>query len=341
MLGDDSEVRAYYAACKREMDAARARGLSNTDEILCRYQRTSGSVRERPYDISTNVYGWAMGSTLLSNLGGGPWAVSPRRASLAECIELGCAEAGEKGTTLTLSPASLVRDGGLTVEQAVELTALAGGTEEQIAWVRAIPERRAAEEAVRAAQAEAYARHRDFADRVCASFRECSAVRATNGVTNTTATITIAGASSLPGTRRFVCVEVTSDGARFTTWKRDDGSRGYETYERRGLGIVKGDPTVRAVRELLIGAWRAVAALDTFWTINEEPMPGLAARRQFGAFYDVLDFAAAEWWQGGRPRIHGQAWATQYRIVDGVAVELQRVAMKYPMRAQATAEVAS
>ena len=142
IVGDDSAVRAYYAQMTAEREALRERGLfGEADKLLCFYQERSGSVKEAPYSLHTNIYGWAMGSLFLANLYGGRVAITDRGATLEECVRLGCDMARTKGTTLTFDVLAL----GVHTEQAAELLVVAGGTAEGEARVQAEPARRTAE----------------------------------------------------------------------------------------------------------------------------------------------------------------------------------------------------
>jgi len=197
-LGDDSEVRAYYARCEIERAKYRAIGdFRSADRVLCDYQVRGGSVGERPYTLSTNIYGWCMGSHLLSNLGAGKFAITDRGATLEECIVEGCRLARRKGTTLTFYAFDLVRNGGVSISQVVDLVRDAGGSAEHIDWVLTAPARqrvkdeaeaarRAQSEAERPAREAALAECRKIVDAVRAPFladRSCRVEHAPLGIT--------------------------------------------------------------------------------------------------------------------------------------------------------------
>lgn len=157
VLGDDSEVRAYYARMTAEREALRERAIQagaagnsglacalfqQSDELLCRYQERSACVRERPFDLSQNIYGWCIGSMLLSNLYGGRFAWSNRGATLEECIRYGCELSRNKGTSLTFDVEQLP----VSPEERVALVRDLGAPESAIAFLLTWAERKAAKD---------------------------------------------------------------------------------------------------------------------------------------------------------------------------------------------------
>lgn len=96
---DTSEVDAGRA----EMNAQRARQIDSQerDRILVRFQHLEYSMGAWHYTLGSNIYGWAVGSSLRSNIGGGRWAITPRGYTLAEAIVWGCREAKKKNVTFT------------------------------------------------------------------------------------------------------------------------------------------------------------------------------------------------------------------------------------------------
>lgn len=165
VLGDDSEVRAYYGRMLKERDALREQAAQQTNphvaqamyhqasELLIRYQERSYTVNEKPYELNTNIYGWCVGSMFLSNLYGGPFAITARGKSLEGCIAFGCDLIKDKGTSLTINALKLPA----TIPEIADLVRLAGGTQEAIAWLLDEPLRRAARDKKAAERAKAFA----------------------------------------------------------------------------------------------------------------------------------------------------------------------------------------
>jgi hypothetical protein len=134
-VAHQNKRRAMYA----EMDRVRRLG-GRADEVLCRFQ-TSGQARYR-YTISTNIYGWAAGCMLKTNLGGGRFADTRRGATFLECVSYCKDRAEGRGADFTLS---LVPDKHLPVEVCVLMAIAAGASKEDVAWIEATEERRLAE----------------------------------------------------------------------------------------------------------------------------------------------------------------------------------------------------
>jgi hypothetical protein len=103
VFGDDSDVRAHYAQIDVGLDDVPEYARRATRHArLLQAQRTCHAVAQRPLELATNIYGWAVGSTLLSNLGGGRWALTPRGMTYAQAVAWGLAQCAAKGTTLTV-----------------------------------------------------------------------------------------------------------------------------------------------------------------------------------------------------------------------------------------------
>lgn len=110
-MGDDSEVKAYYAKMKEEMDVLEKAGLFEQKQaVLIRYQSRSSCVNERPYTLATNMYGWVAGSHFLSNRDGGKFGSTYRGASLQDCIAFGAEVSQAKGATFTMAMSQLPED---------------------------------------------------------------------------------------------------------------------------------------------------------------------------------------------------------------------------------------
>jgi hypothetical protein len=67
------------------------------DRILCQFQSSHQYMLGAwHYMLGTNIYGYAVGESLRSNLGGGTWSRTPRGLTLAEAIQWGCKQARDK-----------------------------------------------------------------------------------------------------------------------------------------------------------------------------------------------------------------------------------------------------
>ena len=93
------QIEAVFA----EANAERARETDPRvrDRILCAAQRTATSMGLRDYTIMTNIYGYCVGCTMLSNLGGRRFALTHRGATLAECFGFVVANTQEPGSSFT------------------------------------------------------------------------------------------------------------------------------------------------------------------------------------------------------------------------------------------------
>ena len=83
-VGDDSGYQAALAKVR------------NGDEGLCDMQLRQHGSGYRHYELGTNIYGWACGSMMASNIGGGKFAMTVRGATLEDCITFGCQAAMER-----------------------------------------------------------------------------------------------------------------------------------------------------------------------------------------------------------------------------------------------------
>jgi hypothetical protein len=116
-IGDLRAVEAHYAAAYKGIDQLPLWQQAQAKQAaIIRAQMTSGFVQERPYSLGHNIYGWAVGSTLLSNLGGGRWAATVRGATLEECFTKAISWCRSPGTSFTFQTSRLPDD----VRRAVE-----------------------------------------------------------------------------------------------------------------------------------------------------------------------------------------------------------------------------
>jgi len=135
IIGDDSEYQVRRAEWREKV---KDWTVLDRQRSLIHQQMIAWGLSEQPYDwdVSANIYGWACGSHLRSNLNGGRFALTSRGATLEEAIEYGLSKVVHgKNNTLRLS-FKLMTD-----EVAKELMALAGierplnSQEEFLAWM--------------------------------------------------------------------------------------------------------------------------------------------------------------------------------------------------------------
>lgn len=91
---DCSMIDALRSDLRSKMDKEidfRAR-----ERLLHSFQHKEYAMGAWHFTTSTNIYGWAAGDSLLSNIGGGRWAQTPRGWTLSQVIEWGCGRAQER-----------------------------------------------------------------------------------------------------------------------------------------------------------------------------------------------------------------------------------------------------
>lgn len=125
VLGDDSEIKAARA---RFMEDTKEWDSRSRNEHLCLQQRTN--YREYGYkggspwqwSVGTNIYGFAAGCMMKSNLQGGRFAATPRGITLAEACDFAAKKALEGGCqTASISLSNL------SAKALAEALALAAG----------------------------------------------------------------------------------------------------------------------------------------------------------------------------------------------------------------------
>lgn len=98
---DTSEIDALHAEMLKERD--KHLDFRSRDRVLHAFQAQEYSKGAWHYQLSSNIYGWCVGESLRSNMGGGRWAVTARGATLEECIVFGCTEAARKNVRFSFS----------------------------------------------------------------------------------------------------------------------------------------------------------------------------------------------------------------------------------------------
>lgn len=88
-LGSSPKTKAAYAKMAEEKEGLGATGRQKK-LIETQLSVTGGGYRR--WTLSTNMYGWAVGCTMLSNIQGGKWAKTSRGATLEECLKYGYAK---------------------------------------------------------------------------------------------------------------------------------------------------------------------------------------------------------------------------------------------------------
>ena len=96
---DTVQVDALRAA----MNVERNKHLRSDvrDRILCEFQGVQYRMSAWKYSLSTNIYGYAVGDSLQSNMGGGAWSATRRGYTLSQAIVWGCNAATQKNVTFT------------------------------------------------------------------------------------------------------------------------------------------------------------------------------------------------------------------------------------------------
>lgn len=108
IVGDDAETQAIYAEMREtqeKMIDPRAR-----NELLCKTQLRVNALGHTAWSLGSNMYGWAVGSTMRSNIMGGRWAVTPRGLTVEQAIEAGLRKAERKNHTFSFSVEHLPED---------------------------------------------------------------------------------------------------------------------------------------------------------------------------------------------------------------------------------------
>jgi len=88
---DTAEVDALNEECVREMNGVyygRER-----DRVLCKFQMREYGMGAKSYMLNSNIYGYAVGDSLSSNMGGGRWACTPRGLDFAQAVDFGVRQA--------------------------------------------------------------------------------------------------------------------------------------------------------------------------------------------------------------------------------------------------------
>ena len=97
---DTTEVDTLRAECNVAREKARKVGM-NADKVLCSYQQREYGMGAWRYTLGTNIYGYAVGDSLRSNIGGGRWNQMTSGASFSEAIVWGCRQAKNKNVTFS------------------------------------------------------------------------------------------------------------------------------------------------------------------------------------------------------------------------------------------------
>ena len=96
----------FERICAEQPD--RYRKWSNArQELMCDYQIKKSRIGYTPCNLGDNFYGWAVGSTLRSNIGGGRWSMTARGLTLEQAIETGIEFTATPNYTFTLYASSL------------------------------------------------------------------------------------------------------------------------------------------------------------------------------------------------------------------------------------------
>jgi hypothetical protein len=105
---DTSEIDALRA----EMNAERDQKLwaVERDRVLHLFQAREYAMGAWHYMLGSNIYGWSVGESLRSNMGGGRWAQTPRGYTLAEAIAWGCEAAQRRNVRFSFRLARLPED---------------------------------------------------------------------------------------------------------------------------------------------------------------------------------------------------------------------------------------
>jgi len=113
---DTAEIDALRAEMNARRDAVVFGGPRERDEILCAFQRDEYRLGAWHYTLGQNIYGWCVGESLRSNMGGGRWAQTPHGYTLAQAIEWGCEQAQRRNVKFSFSLSKLPKDTRVEVE---------------------------------------------------------------------------------------------------------------------------------------------------------------------------------------------------------------------------------
>lgn len=105
---DTSEIDALRAKMEREREPLL--NAYERDAVLHTFQREEHRLGAWHYQLSSNLYGWCVGESLRSNMGGGRWAQTPRGYTLAQALEWGCQQAASKNVRFSFAVKHLPED---------------------------------------------------------------------------------------------------------------------------------------------------------------------------------------------------------------------------------------
>ena len=95
---------------RERAEAMAAAHLSDRQRTLCYYQQREYGLGCRTYRLGTNMYGWAAGDTMASNIGGGRWACTSRGDSLEDVIRFAAKQCERKNTRFEVHSDRLPED---------------------------------------------------------------------------------------------------------------------------------------------------------------------------------------------------------------------------------------
>ncbi len=99
--GDTTELDELHRRCQAERD--QFTDPRQRDAILCKWQIKEYGMDAAQYILSTNMYGYCVGESLHSNIGGGRWSQTPRGYTLEDAIRWGCEQTKKKNVTFHIS----------------------------------------------------------------------------------------------------------------------------------------------------------------------------------------------------------------------------------------------
>jgi hypothetical protein len=99
VVGNDSEATL---ACFHARQDAEDHG-QDPQKAYCQEQLRQFAKGWNSYNVQTNIYGFAAGSSLSSNIGGGRWSQTPRGWSLEDCVRQGCQWASKPLVTFSFA----------------------------------------------------------------------------------------------------------------------------------------------------------------------------------------------------------------------------------------------
>lgn len=111
LVGSAPKTIRLQTEYKQELDRLEELGTYLTpvekSNLLCSYQRQQRATGYRPFNLGTNIYGWAVGSLMLSNMGGGKWARTRRGLDLEQAVRWGVDATEKEETTFTITICNL------------------------------------------------------------------------------------------------------------------------------------------------------------------------------------------------------------------------------------------